>query len=164
MANTEQTNKMYSLSLSLGWLQSVTLLPHVHAGLQLFLDALWRHLPAHAYRGGCVRRGATPSLVLPPGLGWVRPCDLNRCVVYIIKHWWKALNKLIDRHTTCEPGCNDRCLAAQHLFQSSSNGCSPSKIGDGGNKWSSLKLGGVALMPVCASVVWKIDCWWTSCS
>lgn len=58
---------------SAGRLQGAALLPHVHAGLQLFLDAVRRHLPAHAHRGGCVRGGAASALVLPPGLGWVRP-------------------------------------------------------------------------------------------
>lgn len=71
-------------------LQGPALLPPVHDGLQLFLDALWGDLPSHSHRGGCVRGGATPALVLPSWLGyvfhtiglWARSTWIHTCIAF----------------------------------------------------------------------------------
>ena len=52
-----------------GELQGVSVPAPLPAGLQVLLDAVRRHLPAHANRGGGVRRETVPHVVLPAGMG-----------------------------------------------------------------------------------------------
>lgn len=52
-----------------GGLQGVPVPAPLPDGLQLLLDALRRRVPAHAHRGGRVRREAAPAVVPFPRLG-----------------------------------------------------------------------------------------------